>query len=258
MRDLELVSDCSRCFGLCCVLLPFRAESGFGTSKESGTPCHHLQADDGCGIHDRLRERGWPGCTVFECFGAGQHVSQGTYAGTSWREQGNRGEMAAVLSAMRQRHEMLVHVAEVGRRSPTTAAARLADRIAALSEGDPEAVLAVDVEALRGEVGTELRAASLRLRGGGDDRERADLSGRDLRAAPLVRASLRGALLLGADLRSVDLRLTDLLGADLRGADLRGADLTEALFLTQPQVNGALGDPTTRLPAGLALPGHWA
>lgn len=257
MSGLELASDCSRCFGLCCVLLPFRADAGFGADKEGGDPCRHLRPDDACGIHDGLRERGWPGCTVFECFGAGQHVSQGTYAGRSWRQHDNLGEMGAVLSAMRQLHEMLVHLAELARRSPTPAATELAERIAVLSDGDAESVLGVDVDGLRAEVGAELRAGSLRLRGAGEDRERADLAGRDLRGVPLGRASLRGALLLGADLRGADLALTDLLGADLRGADLRGADLRSALFLTQPQVNGARGDTLTRLPDGLARPGHW-
>jgi uncharacterized protein YjbI with pentapeptide repeats len=258
VTPLDLVSDCSRCFGLCCVLLPFRADSGFGVDKDGGTPCHHLESDDRCGIHDRLRDGGWPGCTVFECFGAGQHVSQGTYAGVSWREHDNLGEMAAVLSTMRQLHEMLVHLAEVGRRSPTREAAALSQRVTTLSDGDPESVLGIDVDEVRTAVGAELRAASLRLRGdAGADHAGADLSGRDLRRTPLARASLRGALALGADLRSVDLRLTDLLGADLRGADLRGADAAEALFLTQPQVNGARGDLTTRLPGGLGRPGHW-
>ena len=257
MTGLELASDCSSCFGLCCVLLPFRRESGFGVDKDGGTPCVNLQADDGCGIHDDLRGRGWSGCTVFECFGAGQHVSQGTYAGTSWRESDNLGEMAAVLSAMRQLHEMLFHLAEVARRSSTPTAYALSERIAALSDGDAAAVLGLDVDALLTEVGGELRAASLRLRGDGDEQERADLSGRDLRGAALARAGLRGSLLLGADLRGADLTLTDLLGADLRGADLSGADLSTALFLTQPQVNGALGDLTTRLPDPIARPGHW-
>jgi len=29
-----------------------------------------------CGTHDALREQGFPGCDVFDCFGAGQHVVQ--------------------------------------------------------------------------------------------------------------------------------------------------------------------------------------
>ena len=105
-----LRSDCSQCFALCCVLLPFSAVSGFGVDKPGGTPVPQPLDDDRCGIHASLRADGWPGCTVFECFGAGQQVSQVTYAGVSWREQDNLGEMGAVLSVMRQLHEMLVHL----------------------------------------------------------------------------------------------------------------------------------------------------
>ena len=37
-----LTSDCGSCFGLCCVLLPFSREAGFGATKPGGTPCDHL------------------------------------------------------------------------------------------------------------------------------------------------------------------------------------------------------------------------
>ena len=258
MIPLELASDCSRCFGLCCVLLPFRAAAGFGADKDAGVACGHLRDDDRCGIHGELRERGWPGCTVFECFGAGQQVSQVVYAGRSWRDQGELADMSAVLAVVRALHEMLALLAEVERRAPTDAAAALAARIAALASGGPDEVLAVDVDALRGEVSPVLRATSERVRRGGPDHAGRDLSGRDLRAVPLRDACLRGTLLLGADLRGADLARTDLLGADLRGADLRGADLTEALFLTQPQANAARGDAGTRLPPSVRTPGHWA
>jgi len=70
-------------------------------------------------------------------------------------------------------------------------------------------------------------------------------------------ADLRGALLIAADLRGADLDRTDLLGADLRDADLSGADLSTALFLTQPQLNSARGDASTRLPTGLRRPPAW-
>ena len=70
--------------------------------------------------------------------------------------------------------------------------------------------------------------------------------------------SHRGAGLMAADLRGADLTDADLLGADLRDADLRGADLARALFLTQPQLNGARGDDRTSIPARLARPAGWA
>ena len=98
---LELVADCDRCFGLCCVLLPFRAADGFGVDKAGGETCANLDAHDRCRIHAELAETGWPGCVAFDCQGAGQQVAQVTYGGVSWRDRDEphvRAEMGAVLS----------------------------------------------------------------------------------------------------------------------------------------------------------------
>ncbi|NYD40309.1 pentapeptide repeat-containing protein [Nocardioides panaciterrulae] len=257
-RDLELVADCSRCFALCCVLLPYRRDAGFGADKPGGVPCGHLRDDDRCGIHADLRERGWPGCAVFDCFGAGQHVSQVTYAGTSWRDHDDLGEMAAVLSVVRRLHEMLAHLEEVRRRTPDRAAADLAERLLALRDRTPVELLTADLDQLHEECGALLAAAARRLRDpAAPDLTRADLAGRDLRRRRLHDAGLRGALLIGADLRGVDLGRADLLGADLRGADLRGALLREALFLSGPQLEAARGDAATTIPEGLRRPSVW-
>jgi len=241
------------------VLLPFAAESGFGVDKPSGTPCLNLLADDRCGIHATLREDGWPGCTVFECFGAGQQVSQVTYAGVSWREQDNLGEMAAVLSVMRQLHEMLVHLDEVEHRSPDPATGPVRKEVELLTTAEPEPLLHVDVDGLHQRVGALLAEASERVRRrwpAAADRTRVDLAGRRL-TGDLRGWTFRGAVLIAADLRGADLDDVDLLGADLRDADVRGCDLSSALFLTQPQVNAARGDAATVLPAGLSRPSHW-
>ena len=255
----SLESECSRCFGLCCVLLPFSAVSGFGVDKPSGTPCLNLLDDDRCGIHTSLREDGWPGCTVFECFGAGQQVSQVTYSGVSWRAQDNLGEMSAVLSVMRQLHEMLVHLSEAGRRSLDPRAGAAMAQVVALTSAEPESLLTLDLDELHERVGGLLADASARLRSGwpdAADRTRVDLAGRRL-SGDHRGWSLRGASLIRADLRGADLRDADLLGADLRDADLRGCDLSTAIFLTQPQVSSATGDAATHLPPTLARPRHW-
>jgi hypothetical protein len=168
--------------------------------------------------------------------------------------------MAAVLSVMRQLHEMLLHLDEVDRRAPDARARAAYDRIVTLTAAGPEELLAVDVDALRGEVGDRLREASVRVRRGarrGPDLGGRDLAGLDLRGDNLRGADLRGAQLIRADLRGCDLTDADLLGADVRDADVRGADLSGALFLSQGQANGLRGDAATAVPDRLSRPGHW-
>jgi hypothetical protein len=260
----DLRADCASCAGLCCVAPAFAASADFAIDKPAGTPCRQLADDFRCGIHDRLRDRGFPGCTVFDCFGAGQQLTQGTFGGRSWREA---PELAAAQFAafpvMRQLHEILWYVAEALERP---AAAPLHARLAQVREhtrrlaaGSAEELIACDVGNFRREVGDLLVQVSRLVRAGrpGPDRRNADLMGADLRGGNLRNAGLRGAYLIGADLRALDLGTADLLGADLRAADLRGTDLSQCLFLTQPQVSAARGDATTRIPAALSRPSHW-
>ncbi len=258
VQEPDLTADCSRCFALCCVLLPYSRAAGFGADKPGGVPCLQLADDDRCTIHADLRERGWPGCTVFDCFGAGQHVAQVTYAGTSWREYDDLGEMAAVLSVLRRVHEMLSHLREVARRTPDPAAQAAWDRLLVVRDLTPVELLTLDLDELQDEVGGLLGAASGRVRGRGPDLSRADLAGADLRTRDLRDSSLRGALLIAADLRGAELGRADLLGADLRDADLSGAGLRDVLFLTQPQLDAARGDAGTTVPEHLHRPAHWA
>jgi hypothetical protein len=259
----RLRADCSRCFALCCVALPFTASADFAIDKPAGLPCVNLGGDDRCGIHSRLRPAGFPGCTVYDCFGAGQRVSRQTFGGRSWRRDPDTARrMFAVFPVVRQLHEMLRHLAEAADRAPTAElrahAADLFDGIDALAGADPGTLAALDVEARRAEVGPLLARVSEAVRGGGGRGLRhADLVGKNLARADLRGADLRGAQLIAASLGGADLRGADLLGADLRDADLSGADLTGALFLTQPQLDAARGDGATRLPASLTRPGHW-
>lgn len=262
----DLAPDCSRCFGLCCVALPFARSADFALDKAGGEACTNLREDFGCGIHDRLRESGFVGCTVFDCAGAGQKVSQTTFGGVSWREApGTSAAMFAVLPVMKHLHELLRYLAEalvLDEAAPVHPGLRAsAGRLEGLTLGSADALLALDVGAEHAAVAALLRRASELARAGVPGRRRdrsgADLVGARLGGADLRGASLRGAVLVGADLSRADLRRADVIGADLRGADLAGADLGGALFLTASQVTSARGDATTRLPAGLEHPAHW-
>lgn len=256
----DLRADCGRCAGLCCTALPFARSSDFAVDKPAGEPCGNLRTDFTCSIHARLRPAGFPGCTVFDCFGAGQRVVQELYGGRTWRtDPGLAGQMFGAFTRLRVLHELSYYL----RAAASWPAARpLAGELAAAREATERLATRageqVDVEAHRATVAPLLRRASaLVRRPGGLDRAGHELIGADLRRLDLRRADLRNAHLLGADLRGADLDRADVLGTDLRGADVRGADLRAALYLTQPQVSAATGDATTRLPPGLDRPPHW-
>lgn len=262
----DLRADCGSCFALCCVALPFSASADFATGKAADTPCRNLNADFTCGVHARLREEGFAGCTVFDCFGAGQRVSQGTFQGRDWRSSpGSAARMFAVFPVMRGLHELLWYLTraleEPAARPLHGALAGALEEIEGLAGGAAAELLEVDLAARRGGVGALLAEVSALVRapvrGRPPGHRGADLAGARLGGADLRGADLRGALLIAADLRDADLRVADLLGTDLRDADLRGADLTGGLFVTQPQLNAARGDHGTRLPRSLTRPAHW-
>lgn len=274
----SLHADCGNCFGLCCVALSFQLSADFAIDKDAGEPCPNLRRDFGCGIHSRLREDGFKGCTVYDCFGAGQRVAQVTYSGRSWREAPETaGQMFEVFGVMRQLHELLWYLTLALPLAPAGALQDDIDRAiketeelarqgglaaAALLEGTGVADHRARVSSVLSRVSHRVRADARRGRPkpvgpAKNARPGADLVGAGLRDADLTGVNLRGAYLIAADLTGADLRSADLIGADLRDADLSGADLSSTLFLTQPQVNAARGDAATKLPPSLARPGHW-
>lgn len=270
----HLYTDCEQCFGLCCVALPYGKSSDFAFDKASGTPCPNLRSDNRCGIHTQLRQKGFKGCTVYDCFGAGQKLSQVTYAGRDWRDHPeSAAEMFDCLPVMRQLHELLSYMNEMLLRPET---ASLHDAIRSvyqeterLTDLEPSTILRLDIPSQRAVVnelllqGSELvraHAPSSSHEQGKSKRKKLkgrDFLGANLRGADLRGVSFRGALMIACDLRNADLRHADLIGADLRDADLGGADLTGSIFLTQSQLNAAKGNSRTRLPAHLNLPEHW-
>lgn len=276
IRDLlpTLQADCEKCFGLCCVALPFAASADFAVNKEAGQPCQNLQADFRCGVHNRLRQLGFRGCTVYDCFGAGQKVSQQTFGGRDWRKFPETAKkMFEVLPVMRQLHELLWYLSEALTLQPARSIhgqiRSALEETLRLTDLDADALLKVDAAAHRAKVNELLLKTSELVRDEARSRHKgapskqkygrgADLIGAKLKKADLRCANLRGAYLIAADLREADLRAADLIGADFRDADLSGADLTGSIFLTQAQLNAAKGDAATKLPPSLERPAHWS
>lgn len=268
----HLKGDCERCFGLCCVALPFAASSDFAVNKEGGQPCSNLQSDFRCGVHTTLRDIGFRGCTVYDCFGAGQKVSQSTYEGRDWRSHPQSArQMFEVYPIMWQLHELLWYLTEaLAREEALSIHASLKEAIEETNRHTdlgPEALLKLDIAVHRAKVNELLLKTSELVRAKAANEQKgkkksygrgADLIGAKLKGADLRGANLRGAYLIAADLRDADLRMVDLIGADFRDTDLRGADLTDCLFLTQTQLNAAKGDARTKLPPSFTRPPHWS
>jgi hypothetical protein len=156
-RD-SLRADCSRCFALCCVVPAFTASADFALTKAAGAACPNLAAGDRCTIHPQLRDRGFAGCTAYDCFGAGQQVSQVTFGGRDPRAgDGPARLLAGVFPAVRAVHEMLWYLTEA---LTLTAAAPLRDAIAAasarievLASGGPAELAGLDPGAVRRDAG---------------------------------------------------------------------------------------------------------
>lgn len=264
----DLRADCARCFGLCCVVPAFSVSADFAIDKAAGQPCPHLGPGFRCGIHRQLRPRGFPGCAAYDCFGAGQKVAQVTFGGQDWRQAPHTArQMFVAFTVMRQLHELLWYLTQAlalpAARPLHGELRRALEQTERLSGSRPDALVAPDVDSCRQHVNallvraSELARAGLGPPGSRADHRGADLSGADLRGASLRGASLRAACLIGADVAGADLTAADLTGADLRAADLSGADLAGAIFLTQSQLEAALGDAGTGLPASLVRPVHW-
>ncbi|MGD8323382.1 MAG: hypothetical protein PVF50_03370 [Gammaproteobacteria bacterium] len=154
-------ADCSKCCGLCCVVPDQLAVQGFGADKPAETPCRHLTERNDCTIHAKRQSLGYPACEAFDCFGAGQWVTQNVFGGADWKDSPElpnqmfaayrhwlpRFRAAALIEAA------LPHVRDDARNA-------LVARMTELTSNNPAKDLAmIDERRLRGEILKAIRAA---------------------------------------------------------------------------------------------------
>lgn len=266
----SLKADCSQCFGLCCTALNLIASNDFAIDKPAGIPCPNLQKDYRCRIHSELREKGFKGCTVFDCLGAGQMIAQTTFGGNSWQTHPEKAEkMFKAFPVMEQLFEMIAYIAEaLSYKSSAALQQELTeqlDLLQRLTKLSADELLNLDLIGYRHPIKALLMKASKDIRsravtGKGKrklEQPGIDWMGKKMMDKDLRGLNLRGAYLIAADLDQSDLRAVDFIGADLRDANFCGANLSTSLFLTQMQINSAIGNQQTQLPAHLDRPSHW-
>ncbi len=152
-------------------------------------------------------KQGFQGCTVYDCFGAGQKVSQVTFGGQDWRRAPESArQMFKVFPVVRDLHELLWYVTEAltleAARSLHGELNRAQEETDRLTRQSPDVLLELDVDGHRQGINDLL-----------------------LRASEFARAEVG---------HKKELRGADLIGADLQGTDLRGASLRGIPYRSRP------------------------
>lgn len=267
-----LTINCDQCFGLCCVALCFSKLDGFPEDKAAGQPCKYLEQNHMCSMHNSLKNKGLNGCVSYDCFGAGQKVLQDTHRGDNWQENKQLSEeIFHSFSAMRQLYEMLWYLLEAKTHNKTLKMSEQIDRLLKETIGatllNSANLKQFDLNGLRERIRPVLKEISEEVRSWYRQRIKRegknpkvnckDYLGKDMRKLNLVGADLRGACLIAANLENMQLEGADLLGADLRDTNIKGANLETGIFITQGQLNSAIGDMETKIPQNLKRPASW-
>ena len=73
----------------------------------------------------------------------------------------------------------------------------------------------------------------------------------------LTRANVKAASFVSSSLRRTDFTDADVDKTNFTGAHVEGANFALATNLTQSQLESAIGDRQTRVPANLRIPSSW-
>jgi len=257
-KNLEI--DCENCFGLCCVSLFFSKIDGFPIDKEAGTPCIHLKEDFKCEVHKDLTKKGFRGCTGYDCFGAGQKLSQITFRNKSWRKNNKRAKkIFDSFLIMRHLHELLWYLSQAYSYNPQNKIKEKIELINKLTLLEADELLKLNIKEYRERVNPLLRKVTenIKLKYQKNKFNKKDCFALDLRKENLVAVDMSGACLIAANLENLDLTAVNFIGADMRDCNIKGADLSNSLFLTQGQINTAVGDKNTKLADIFTVPSYW-
>ncbi len=257
----ELSIDCQKCSGLCCVALYYSKTDGFPEDKPANVPCKHLEPHFKCAIHSQLFEKNLKGCLIYECFGAGQKVTQ-MYTGIgNWSTSPTlRKEIYEVFLTIRELHQMCWYLIQ-GLNMNTSSEVNkeitlLIEENRQIAHQEPHKLLKYDLYDYRTRTNnilhllTEKNAKS-------SSKSPKSFFGKNFRGKNLDGENFSMSYLIASNLEGCSLKGTNFLGADMRDAIVKNTDLSKSLFLTQMQINSTKGNSTTKLPFYLSPPASW-
>ncbi|MFZ7132157.1 MAG: pentapeptide repeat-containing protein [Eubacteriales bacterium] len=263
--DLEetLRIDCDRCSGICCVALYCMKTDGFPENKEAGLPCKHLMSDFQCDIHTVLANKNMKGCLAYDCFGAGQKVTQSCYPNEDWKTNPEKAnEIFQVFMVVFQLHQMAWYLLEslslVRDEHLKADIDELITKNKKMTACASDEILHMDIEEYKASVNQVIKQVSARSAVfSSNEVDSKDYFGINFRRANLNGRDFSMALMIAANLEGCSLQGTNFLGADIRDANIKNTDLSDCIFLTQMQINSAKGNSNTKLPINLSRPSYW-
>ncbi|MEG1500674.1 MAG: pentapeptide repeat-containing protein [Clostridiales bacterium] len=259
----KLKIDCAKCSGLCCVALYCMKTDGFPEDKEAGKPCKNLMPDFRCAIHSQLAKDKMRGCLAYDCFGAGQMVTQLYYPNKDWLTKPKQAnEIFEIFLIVFQLHQMLWYLIEafsaVSDKHLISNIEMLICENQQMTSQCPNEILNLDVEKYRSKVNQILKkvieSIAVYSANGGKSK---DFFGKNFKKANLDGRDFSMSFLIGANLEECSLRGANFLGADMRDAGIQNTDLSQCIFLTQMQINSAKGNANTKIPINLSRPTFW-
>lgn len=261
----QLKVDCSKCSGLCCTALFFSKIDGFPENKIAGKPCTKLQNNYGCKIHNELEKRNMKGCIGYDCFGAGQHVTQWIYKGETWQTlQEQSKEIFDVFVMIFQLYQIRYFLEEsrvvILAKELWPDIENLINENEVLCNSTPQNILNIDIESYRNKVNITLKKVCESIKKGfknSDNKGVTEFLGRNFKKRDMSGLDLSMKLLIAANFDGCTFNGTVFLGSDTRDTNFSNADLREAVFLTQGQINSAKGNRNTKLPKHLDYPVTW-
>lgn len=264
-QDREILESlkihCERCSGLCCVALYCAKTEGFPADKEGGEPCRNLQPDFRCSIHAELSRKNMRGCLAYDCFGAGQKVTEKYGPGQDWKSSPeNAAQIFSVFLTVFQLHQIQWYLCQAGELAGEPLQGeirRLIDLNEQMTAQSPAEILGLELEGYREKCNGVLKQVCAVPGDKGASGHQKDFFGKNFKGGNLDGRDFSMGLLIGAKLDGCSLRGTNFLGADMRGVSIQNTDLRSALFLTQMQINGAKGNGGTQLPPNLTRPDFW-
>lgn len=257
----EFIIDCQCCSGICCAALYFSKMDGFPQDKKAGVPCVHLCQDGLCAIHSDLTKRRLTGCIQYDCLGAGQIVTQSLYPNTLWQDHPNQREQlfsdfVKVFQLQQMRWYLLQCTCLNGIDDLLFDMDQLLTEIKSATISQ-ECLKNCLLSNLHERTNLILKEVSRRFSHQWSDQPKKPMFSKKCDHQQFIETDFSMSLLIGSDFKKSRLTRVNFLGADLRQVNFSGADLYECLFLTQGQINAAIGDQQTKLPPYLKRPASW-